>query len=199
MAEATSSHLDSYVHVYDNGSTARLHVTPWNRNTVADGNWQTINTIQPLINRDVYLADCIDRLAEKYTVFTEGQGISIVPNIEPEGTYTISSSEDYKNNIPNYTFDERYFTTHYEEDISATVVGIKISEDSNQYIYADSSGIHANVDYLMYSTSSFSSHIYNSANYTSAYTYKYLTANLGNTEYVTELPPNPNNSIYIIG
>ena len=40
MAEentATSSHLDSYMHVYDNGTTARLYVTPWDRNTVADG------------------------------------------------------------------------------------------------------------------------------------------------------------------
>ena len=69
-------HLDSYMHVYDNGTTARLYATPWDRNTVADGYWQTVNTIQPLINRDVYLADCIEELSSRAARYEAGSGIS---------------------------------------------------------------------------------------------------------------------------
>ena len=200
MADATSSHLDSYIHVYENGSTARLHVTPWDRNTVADGNWQTINTIQPLINRDIYLADCIDKLAEKYTVYTEGQGIEIIPNAEPSGTYTIQLAADYQKYVPKYTFDTDHFNIVTDPDTNETVVGIKVAsaEDDNA-VYADSNGIHANLDYLMYSTSAISCLSSYSGNYTSAYTYKYTTGSLGEAEYVSQLPPNPDNKLYIIG
>jgi hypothetical protein len=69
-------HLDSYMHVYDNGTTARLYATPWDRNTVADGYWQTVNTIQPLINRDVYLADAIEELSAKANKYEPGSGIT---------------------------------------------------------------------------------------------------------------------------
>lgn len=37
-----------------------LTVFPWNRSTVADGQWLLDHTIGPLSARDVYLADCID-------------------------------------------------------------------------------------------------------------------------------------------
>lgn len=199
---ATSAHLDSYVHVYDNGSTAKLHVTPWDRNTVADGNWQTINTIQPLINRDVYLADCIDRLAEKYTVYTQGRGIEIYPNEEPPGSYTIQLAEDHKKFIPKYTFDENHFVINEDPNQNVTNIGIKVAPDEQgNNIYADSNGIHANIDYLIYGTSAITSYSSFSGNYTSAYTYKYTTGALDNDliEYVTVLPDNPDNKLYIIG
>ena len=106
MAEentATSSHLDSYMHVYDNGTTARLYVTPWDRNTVADGYWQTVNTIQPLINRDIYLADCIDKLAEKYTRYMPGYGISMKYNTVKD-FWTISVDAEEVIAGCNYTY-----------------------------------------------------------------------------------------------
>lgn len=83
-------HLDSYMHVYDNGTTARLYATPWDRNTVADGYWQTVNTIQPLINRDVYLADCIEELSSRAARYEAGSGISF-SNL-PDGTTQINAS-----------------------------------------------------------------------------------------------------------
>ena len=83
-------HLDSYMHVYDNGTTARLYATPWDRNTVADGYWQTVNTIQPLINRDVYLADAIEELSAKSNRYEAGSGISF--SALPDGTTQINAS-----------------------------------------------------------------------------------------------------------
>lgn len=197
---ATSAHLDSYVHVYDNGSTARLHVDTWDRNTVADGYWQTVNTIQPLINRDVYLADAIDRLAEKYTVYTEGDGIKIIENAEPPSSYTISMTDDYWKNIPKYEFDERYFAIT-TDDLNVTKVGLKIAEnDRVGYLSADEYGLHANYEKLMHDTSGVTSHSAYSAHHVSAHTYTYNSGTL-NYEYRSSLP-NPNeleNKLYIIG
>ena len=54
MAEeqkAISSHLDEYYHVFKNGTTARLNVSPWTRQTVADGYWQNNNNITLVPNR----------------------------------------------------------------------------------------------------------------------------------------------------
>jgi len=83
-------HLDSYMHVYDNGTTARLYATPWDRNTVADGYWQTVNTIQPLINRDVYLADCIEELSSRAAKYEPGSNITFTDM--PDGTTQINAS-----------------------------------------------------------------------------------------------------------
>ena len=134
MAEentATSSHLDSYMHVYDNGTTARLYVTPWDRNTVADGYWQTVNTIQPLINRDVYLADCIDKLAEKYTRYMPGYGINMAYNTV-EDYWTISvDAEEVIAGIPKYNFDSKYFVTTLTPGVDGSqTVGLRFKNDS---------------------------------------------------------------------
>lgn len=83
-------HLDSYMHVYDNGTTARLYATPWDRNTVADGYWQTVNTIQPLINRDIYLADCIEELSSRAAKYVPGDNITFTDM--PDGTTQINAS-----------------------------------------------------------------------------------------------------------
>lgn len=205
MAEentATSAHLDSYMHVYDNGTTARLYVSPWDRNTVADGYWQTVNTIQPLINRDVYLADCIDKLAEKYTVYTEGEGIKITPNQEPSGTYSIGLSPDYYKKVPKYTFNTDHFVVETNQDTNETRVGLKLDPNSGVgYISADENGIFANLDYMMYDTSAVTSHSAYSANYVSAWTYTYNTASL-DVVYVTMLPPDileSEHKLYIVG
>lgn len=201
MAEentATSAHLDSYMHVYDNGTTARLYVSPWDRNTVADGYWQTVNTIQPLINRDVYLADCIDKLAEKYTVYTEGEGIKITKNEEPKGTYSIGLSPDYYKKVPKYEFNTDHFVVETTED-NTNIIGLKLNPNSGEgYISADENGIFANLDDMMYDTSAVTSHSAYSANYVSAWTYTYNTASF-DVEYVSTLPENPDNKLYIIG
>ena len=201
MAEentATSSHLDSYMHVYDNGTTARLYVTPWDRNTVADGYWQTVNTIQPLINRDVYLADCIDKLAEKYTRYMPGYGINMAYNTV-EDFWTISvDAEEVIAGIPKYNFDSKYFVTTLTPGVGGSqTVGLRLKNDS---VMADDNGIYCNVEKLMHSTSSMSSYSSVSANTISSFSYDYKVATSTITA-VESLPvaPDPSVSVYLVG
>lgn len=196
MAEentATSSHLDSYMHVYDNGTTARLYVTPWDRNTVADGYWQTVNTIQPLINRDIYLADAIDKLSTKYIRYNEGWGIDITDNYD--GSHTISVEPDIQfDNVPVYNFDSKYFTTNVND--GTCTVGLKIDDN---YISADDNGIYCNIDNLLYSTKNVTSYSAITANKISAFTYTYTTAS-GNYVVTSRLPDYPAESVlYCLG
>ena len=202
MAEentATSSHLDSYMHVYDNGTTARLYVTPWDRNTVADGYWQTVNTIQPLINRDIYLADALDKLAAKYTVYSAGFGVNITYN-EPDDNYFISVDiDDILHNIPRYSFEKKQFTTAQDPDVDGvTRVGLRINP--NGFITAGDDGIYCNVDYMMDSTSSLSSFSAVTANVISSFSYDYK---INNTTVVatSTLPTSPQEGVglYLIG
>lgn len=202
MAEentSTSSHLDSYMHVYDNGTTARLYVTPWDRNTVADGYWQTVNTIQPLINRDIYLADALDKLAAKYTVYSAGFGVNITYN-EPDDNYFISVDiDDILHNIPRYSFEKKHFTTTQDPDVDGvTRVGLKLNPYG--YITAGDDGIYCNVDYMMYSTTSLSSYSAITANVISSFSYDYK---INNTTVVatSTLPTSPQEGVglYLIG
>lgn len=205
MAEentATSSHLDSYMHVYDNGTTARLYVTPWDRNTVADGYWQTVNTIQPLINRDIYLADCIDKLAEKYTRYMPGYGINMAYNTV-EDFWTISvDAEEVIAGIPKYNFDAKYFVTAPTPGVDGSqTVGLRFKNDS---VTADNNGIYCNVEKLMHSTSSLSSYSSVSANTISSFSYDYKVGQ-ADFQVVDSIPtaPNPNNTdgviVYLVG
>ena len=191
-----SAHLEENYHVFNNGTTGKLCVTPWNRNTVADGYWQNVNTIKPLINRDIYLAECLDEIASKYTVYTPGEGIIITQN--QDNNYTISVDPTYISNLPTYSFDANTFTT------SSTSTGINVDVklstiDDYQTISADENGLFANLDYLLYNTSSTSSITINSATYTSGFTYTYMTANLP-YEVVSSIPSTATNEIiYVIG
>ena len=204
MAEntATSSHLDSYMHVYDNGTTARLYVTPWDRNTVADGYWQTVNTIQPLINRDVYLADCIDKLAEKYTRYMPGYGINMEYNtVEDFWTISVDAKEVIAG-IPKYNFDSKYLVTTPTPGVYGSQdVGLRLKNDS---ITADENGIYCNVEKLMHSTSSLSSYSSVSANTISSFSYDYKVGQ-ADFKVVDSIPtaPNPNNTdgviVYLVG
>lgn len=184
--EYVSAHLDENYHVFNNGTTGKLSVTPWNRNTVADGYWQNVNTIKPLINRDIYLAECLDEIASKYTVYTPGEGIVITQNQDNQNNYTISVDPSYISNLPSYSFDSKSFTT--AATTSSTDVSIKLSTiDEYQTISADENGIFANLDYMLNNTSSISSITINSGTYTSGLTYTYMTGNLP-IEYVDEIP-----------
>lgn len=184
--EYVSAHLDENYHVFNNGTTGKLSVTPWNRSTVADGYWQNVNTIKPLINRDIYLAECLDEIASKYTVYTPGEGIVITQNQDNQNNYTISVDPSYISNLPSYSFDSKSFTT--AATTSSTDVSIKLSNiDEYQTISADENGIFANLDYMLNNTSSISSITINSGTYTSGLTYTYMTGNLP-IEYVDEIP-----------
>ena len=189
-----SAHLEENYHVFNNGTTGKLCVTPWNRNTVADGYWQNVNTIKPLINRDIYLAECLDEIASKYTVYTPGEGIIITQN--QDNNYTISVDTTYISNLPTYSFDSKTFTT------SSTTAGINVdvklsTVDEYQTISADENGLYANLDYMLYNTSSTSSITINSATYTSGLTYTYMTGGL-QIEYVDVMPASPTpGTIYI--
>lgn len=184
--EYVSAHLDENYHVFNNGTTGKLSVTPWNRNTVADGYWQNVNTIKPLINRDIYLAECLDEIASKYTVYTPGEGIIITQNQDNQNNYTISVDPSYISNLPSYSFDSKSFTT--AATTSSTDVSIKLSTiDEYQTISADENGIFANIDYMLNNTSSISSITINSGTYTSGLTYTYMTGNLP-IEYVESIP-----------
>lgn len=185
--EYVSAHLDENYHVFNNGTTGKLCVTPWNRSTVADGYWQNVNTIKPLINRDIYLAECLDEIASKYTVYTPGEGIVITQNQDNQNNYTISVDPSYISNLPSYSFDSKVFTTA-ASNTSGTDVSIKLSNvDEYQTISADENGLFANLDYMLNNTSSISSITINSGTYTSGLTYTYMTGNLP-IEYVDEIP-----------
>ena len=172
--EATSAHLDSMIHVYNggplDGTTARLYVTPWDRNTVADGYWQTVNTIQPLINRDIYLADAIDKLAEKHTVYNPGFAISIDPVSQSEDIYKISVNREDIFDSPSYNFDSRYFT--YDVVENTATVGLKIDDN---FISATDDGIVCNIDNLLYETRDTITYSALTAHTVSSFTYKYST------------------------
>lgn len=63
MATRSAFSDDSYSLSSNDGSFVEevdLTVMPWNRTTVADGQWLNDRAIAPLSARDVYLADCID-------------------------------------------------------------------------------------------------------------------------------------------
>jgi hypothetical protein len=198
MAEentATSSHLNSYLHVYDNGTTARLYVTPWSRSTVADGYWQTVNTIQPLINRDIYLADALDKLANKYTVYSPGKYIDITPN--QDGTNTISVlTAELKDNLLSYSFDENYFKCT-EVETNSYKVTFNLKEDG--FIVADEYGMYCNIDDMLSSTSSLYMYDSLSSNTVSSFTYDYKVAT-NPIEVLNNLPDQPTDgTIYLIG
>lgn len=192
--EYVSAHLNENYHVFNNGTTGKLNVTPWNRNTVADGYWQNVNTIKPLINRDIYLAECLDEIASKYTVYTPGSGIIITQN--QDNNYTISVDQTYISNLPTYSFDAKTFTT--ASSTSSIDVGINLSTvDEYQTISADENGLFANLDYMLYNTSATSSITINSATYTSGLTYTYMTGKLP-IEYVEEIPESATSGIIYI-
>ena len=194
--EYVSAHLDENYHVFNNGTTGKLSVTPWNSSTVADGYWQNVNTIKPLINRDIYLAECLDEIASKYTVYTPGEGIVITQNQDNQNNYTISVDPSYISNLPSYSFDSKSFTT--AATTSSTDVSIKLSTiDEYQTISADENGIFANIDYMLNNTSSTSSITINSGTYTSGLTYTYMTGNLP-IEYVDEIPETATSGIIYI-
>lgn len=192
--EYVSAHLNENYHVFNNGTTGKLNVTPWNRNTVADGYWQNVNTIKPLINRDIYLAECLDEIASKYTVYTPGEGIIITQN--QDDNYTISVDQTYISNLPTYSFDTKTFTT--ASSTSSIDVGIKLSTvDEYQTISADENGLFANLDYMLYNTSATSSITINSATYTSGLTYTYITGKLP-IEFVSAIPQSATQGIIYI-
>lgn len=184
-----SAHLEENYHVFNNGTTGKLCVTPWNRNTVADGYWQNVNTIKPLINRDIYLAECLDEIASKYTVYTPGEGIIITQNQDNQNNYTISVDQSYISNLPTYSFDTKFFNT--SSTTSGTDVSIKLSTiDEYQTISADEDGdgLYANIDYMLYNTSSISSITISGHTYTSGLTYTYLTGKLPIECFSGEIP-----------
>lgn len=198
--EYVSAHLDENYHVFNNGTTGKLCVTPWNRSTVADGYWQNVNTIKPLINRDIYLAECLDEIASKYTVYTPGEGIIITPNPASEDNYIISIDPEYTTNMPTYSFDTRTMNVVTDEEHNKKTVSVKIDTiDEYQSLTADENGIYANIDYMLSSTSALSSESVYSATYTSGLTYTYMTANLP-YEVVSSIPSTATSGIiYVIG
>ena len=140
MARALSSHLDEYYHVFNDGTTARLHVTPWDRSTVADGAWQNVNTIKPLSSRDVYLAECIDDLSSKQIIYSAGDGISIDPD-----SFTISLDNGYV--VRTYDFQSGFSASQPDTNNKVTVdvlvdnETIHINHDGE--LYCNSSGVIA--------------------------------------------------------
>lgn len=186
--EYVSAHLDENYHVFNNGTTGKLCVTPWNRSTVADGYWQNVNTIKPLINRDIYLAECLDEMASKYTVYTPGEGIIIKKNEGTDNSYTISVNSAYNANVPIYDFDTKTMNVDIDETNKKKTVSVKLLEDEYQALTADKDGgLYVNIDYMLSGTSSCSSISAYSATYTSALTYTYITGELP-FEFVDEIP-----------
>lgn len=79
---------DTVMHLYENAhsgfygdeSSATVDLLPktWTRYTVTDGDWMQKETIEPLVNRDIYLANKIDELDEYFgNLYSAGKHISI--------------------------------------------------------------------------------------------------------------------------
>ena len=182
-----SSHLDESMHVFNNGSTARLMVTPWTRDTVADGYWQNTNTIRPLSARDVYLAECIDNLSASQIVYTGINGITISPTANNK--YVISyEAVGYADT--NYNFAAPVQGIQDEENPNTYNIGLKIDGTS---IKCGENGLYCDNVYAYKSITA----IYETTK--AEYSYKYTTAE-GNFEALNSLPETPaTGTIYLIG
>ena len=175
MAEeqkAISSHLDEYYHVFKNGTTARLNVAPWTRQTVADGYWQNNNNIRPLSARDVYLAECIENLSANQIVYNAGEGIKIEMT-DPTSSrdfnqYTISVDDpDYKEKAYKFP-EESGFTTTSSESAGTTTYTIGLNYDNETIKWDDTKGLYCNLEGVI--ATSYSAEQINS---TKTYTYNY--------------------------
>lgn len=185
---AVSSHLDESMHVFGNGTTARLMVTPWTRDTVADGYWQNTNTIRPLSARDVYLAECIDKLSASQVAYNPGPGIAITPSETSPNQYVISYNADsYKETT--YTFDNG-ITAHKDDDNNYTV-GVNVD---NKTITVNDGLLKCDLDEV--ASVKVSAHYVNE---TVSYSYTYATA-AAQFQVVDSLPSTIQpNVIYLIG
>lgn len=180
-----SSHLDESMHVFNNGSTARLMVTPWTRDTVADGYWQNTNTIRPLSARDVYLAECIDNLSASQIVYSGINGITISPTANNK--YVISyvsagySDTDYRFSLPVQG-----------TQVGANTYNIGLKVDSATINYNENGLYCMNVYAVKEITA-----IYETTK--AEYSYKYTTAE-GSFVATGSLPDTPaTGTIYLIG
>lgn len=185
MAEeqkAISSHLDEYYHVFKNGTTARLNVSPWTRQTVADGYWQNNNNIRPLSARDVYLAECIENLSANQIVYNAGKGIKIEMT-DPSSSrdfnqYTISVDDpDYKEKA--YEFSDRGFevTTATYED--RTVYNVALKYDDDTIKWDNTKGLYCNLEGVI-ATSYSAEQINSEKTYTYTYNYNSLPIQFAN-------------------
>lgn len=188
---AVSSHLDESMHVFGNGTTARLMVTPWTRNTVADGYWQNTNTIRPLSARDVYLAECIDKLSASQVAYNAGPGIAITPSETSPNQYIISYDAD------------SYKETTYSFGAGITATSIPSPGTNSKYVGLNVDGttvrisndcVYCNLDDIAVK---YVQAIYKKELQTYEYTYSTGTANLS---FTSTLPDNPvDGTFYLIG
>lgn len=92
---------------YGDDSSATVNLVPktWTRYTVTDGNWMTPKTVDPLVLRDIYLANKIDEVDEYLgSLYKEGKHIII-----DKETNTISVNPfDYKYNFTNGILNTDY-------------------------------------------------------------------------------------------
>ena len=182
-----SSHLDESMHVFNNGSTARLMVTPWTRDTVADGYWQNTNTIRPLSARDVYLAECIDNLSANQIVYSGINGITISPTANNK---YIISYEAVGYSDTNYKFEAPVQGIPDEVNPNLIHIGLKYDNDT---IKLSDNGLYCNNVYAYKSITA----IYETTK--AEYSYKYTTAE-GNFVASSSLPDTPTTgTIYLIG
>lgn len=183
---AVSSHLDESMHVFGNGTTARLMVTPWTRDTVADGYWQNTNTIRPLSARDVYLAECIDKLSASQVAYNPGPGIAITPSETSPNQYIISYDEStYKETT--YTFGNGITATGTD----SKTVGLNVDGTT---VRLNNNCVYCNLDDIAVK---YVQAIYKKELQTYEYTYSTGTANLS---FTSTLPDNPvDGTFYLIG
>ena len=188
---AVSSHLDESMHVFGNGTTARLMVTPWTRDTVADGYWQNTNTIRPLSARDVYLAECIDKLSASQVAYNAGPGIAITPSETSPNQYIISYDDStYKETT--YSFGNGITATSIPSPgTNSRYVGLNVD---NTTIGLRNGCLYCNLDGIAVKNVTA---IYEKKAHTYEYTYNTGTANFSIT---STLPENPNpGTVYLIG
>ena len=117
----------------DNSATVDLLPKTWTRYTVTDGDWMQKETVEPLVNRDIYLANKIDELDEYFgNLYSAGEHISI-----NKKTNTISLNPyEYE-----YVFtsgilcDEYAVTTDLPEMYGGLTNKLKLGDDGITYKY----------------------------------------------------------------
>lgn len=132
---------DTLIHLYENShsgfygddSSATVDLLPktWTRYTVTDGDWMQKETIEPLVNRDIYLANKIDELDNYFgNLYSAGEHISI-----DRKTNTISLNPyEYE-----YVFtsgilcDEYFVTTDLPEMNGGLTNKLKLGDDGITY------------------------------------------------------------------
>lgn len=106
----TLIHLYETAHsgFYGDNPSATVNLVPktWTRYTVTDGNWMTPKTVEPLVDRDIYLANKIDEVGDfLYDLYKAGSHIIIDKDTNTISVNPFDFQYVFTNGILNTAYD----------------------------------------------------------------------------------------------